>query len=239
MTEPSGRLEVTAAKSIEARPAPKRQVDLARRAQIGQEKRIRTRKQVLDAAFGLLGRERGRVTRIEEICEAAAVSRGTFYNYFTSIEDLFAGLSDDLNHDFITAVVAIQEQMPSAAERVGVAVRLYLERALKDPKWGWAMVNLSAGGPIFGRDTYQRARRTAEEGIASGEFDLTGPTTGRDLVLGTALAAMITQLRNSPSSTYSASVARHILRGMGVAKERVEEIVGQPLPELPLGPRDG
>ena len=120
--------------------------------------------------------------------------------------------------------------MPYAAERAGAAIRYYLERALKDPKWAWAMVNISTGGPIFGAETYRLAQRTAEEGIAAKEFELTGPNSGRDLVLGATLAAMMTQLRNSPSSTYPASVARHVLRGMGVPKDRVEQIVSMPLP---------
>lgn len=210
----------------------KRNIDVQRRAQIGEEKRARTRTEILDVAFTLLGRERGLTTRIEEICKAAKISRGTFYNYFDSMDQLFDALSFELNHDFNRAVTALLRQMPHAAHRAGAAVRYYLERAMNDPQWAWAMVNISAGGPIFGADTYQHAQWTAEEGIASGEFKLTGPNSGRDLQLGTTLAAMITQLRNSPSPTYPVSVARHILLGMGVPSERVEEIVASPLPPV-------
>ncbi len=52
-------------------------------------KRERTRKKILEAAFGLIGNEKGLTVRIEEICAAADISRGTFYNYFTSLEQLF------------------------------------------------------------------------------------------------------------------------------------------------------
>ncbi len=208
----------------------KRNIDVERRAQIGLEKRARTRAAVLQAAFVLLGREKGLFTRIEEICEAAEMSRGTFYNYFNSMEELYDALSYELNHEFNNAVTAIVSTMPYAAERASAGVRYYLERALKDPGWAWAMVNISTGGPIFGAETYMLAQKTTEEGIASKEFDLTGPNSGRDLTLGTTLAAMVTQLRNPPSPTYPASVARHILRGMGVPKDRVEEIIKMPLP---------
>lgn len=208
-----------------------RKIDPERRAQIGQEKRARTRAEILDAAFTLLGRERGLTTRIEEICDSAGVSRGTFYNYFNGMVELFDALSHHINHDFNRAVMDTIDRLPSAAERAGAAIRYFLDRAIKDPKWGWAMVNVSAGGPIFGAETYANAQRTAEEGIASGEFKLTGPISGRDLQLGAGLAAMITQLRNPPSPTYSASVARHVLRGMGVPKKRVEQIVSRSLPE--------
>ncbi|MDF0546639.1 TetR/AcrR family transcriptional regulator [Sphingobium sp. H39-3-25] len=219
-----------AAKSKRAKP----RIDVERRAQIGAEKRARTRRVVLDAAFALLGRERGLMTRIEEILDVADISRGTFYNYFDSMEELFDALQYDLNHDFNTVVLQRINDMPFAAERAGFAIRYYLQRAREDSKWAWAMVHISAGGIIFGAETYRQAQITVEEGIAAGEFELTGPNSGRDILLGTTLAAMVTQLRNPPSDTYPASVARHVLRGMGVPKDRVEEIIHRPLPELGL-----
>src|SRR5262249_60874481 len=62
-------------------------------------KRERTRKTILDAAFGLIGNEKGLTVRIEEICAAAQISRGTFYNYFTSLEQLFEVLAVELSHE--------------------------------------------------------------------------------------------------------------------------------------------
>lgn len=216
--------------SIAATVARKpRKIDVERRAQIGQEKRARTRAMLLDVTFSLLGREGGLTTRIEEICEEAQVSRGTFYNYFNSVDELYDALSFELNHEFNVKVTEILMRMPTAAERAGSAIRYYLDRALKDSKWAWAMVHISASGPIFGADTYRYAQATAEDGIASGEFELTGPNSGRDLQLGATLAAMKTQLTNSPSERYAASVARHVLRGMGVPKDRVEAIVAMSL----------
>ena len=211
------------------RPA-KRQVDAARRAQIGDERRGRTRRQVLDAAFVLLGREAGLATRIEEICETASISRGTFYNYFNGMQDLFAALSYELSHDFNLSVTQVIEQLPDAAERVSAAIRYYLDRALTDPRWGWAMVNVSAGGPIFGADTHLAARVTAQEGIDTGEFDLPSPELGRDIQLGAGLAAALTQLREPQSPDYAAQVAGRVLLAMGVGHDRAAEIIARPLP---------
>ncbi|MGH6652188.1 MAG: TetR/AcrR family transcriptional regulator [Sphingopyxis sp.] len=217
----------------ESQPKPRAplNINLERRAQIGQEKRARTRTALLDSAFTLLGRENGRNTRIEEICGESGISRATFYNYFNNMDEVFSALSDELNHDFNRAVTRIISALPTAAERAGAAVRYYLERALHDPKWGWAMVNISAGGPIFGQDTYEHAQATADEGIATGEFEIPGPHTGRDIQLGTTHAAMITQLRNQPSPTFAASIARHVLLALGVPKARADEVVAQDLPD--------
>ena len=79
-------------------------------------KRERTRKKILEAAFGLIGNEKGLTVRIEEICAAASISRGTFYNYFTSLEQLFEVLAIELSHDLNGALVATWDETLSHAE---------------------------------------------------------------------------------------------------------------------------
>ena len=185
---------------------------------------------MLDAAFELLGREQGLFTRIEEICGAAGISRGTFYNYFTGMREVYEALSYDLSHDFNVAVMDVIGRLPEAAERVSAAVRFYLDRALRDPRWAWAMVNVSTGGPIFGQDTHSAAFTTAREGMASGEFDLPSAELGRDLQLGAGLAAMITQLRAPQPAGYAEQVASQVLLAMGVERDRIAELVARKLP---------
>lgn len=206
-------------------------INRERRAELGRERRARTRNAILNVAFALTGRERGLETNIDEICKGAGVSRQTFYNYFTSMDDLIGALSHDINQDFNRSLSATLGQMGRAAERVSAAVRYYLTRAHDDPKWAWAMVNISATGPIFGAEAHGYARQTAEEGIASGEFDMTSPEAGCDIQQGATLAGMMTQLRSSPPPDYPQQVARHVLRGLGVPNDEVEEIVGCNLPE--------
>lgn len=211
---------------------PKIKIDVIRRAEIGREKRARTRDQILKTAFDLLGHDRGRSTRVEEICASSGLARATFYKYFKSMDELFEALSYDLSHQFNSAVTRALAQLPTAAERISAAVRFYHQRAIDDPKWGWAMVHISGGGPIFGADTYAHAQADVEFGIARGEFLLPDFNLGRDIILGTGLAAMITQLRHSPSAGCPRTIARHILLGLGVSPRKAESITDQSLPIL-------
>ncbi|WP_404711426.1 TetR/AcrR family transcriptional regulator [Sphingomonas sp. MMS24-J13] len=193
-------------------------------------RRERTRRRVLDAAFILMGHERGLAVRIEEICAEAGISRGTFYNYFTSLDQVFDALSFDLSHDFNSAVLATMARMEDMAARTDAAMRYYLERARSNPQWGWAMVHISATGPLFGAETFASALATVEEGIARGEFVIEDARVGRDMILGTALAAMITQLREGADADQPQKVARLILRALGVPDDRVTDVVSRPLP---------
>jgi AcrR family transcriptional regulator len=195
-------------------------------------KRSRTRKRILEATFQLIGHERGLNTRIEEICAAAGVSRGTFYNYFASTEALYQTLAVELSHGFNLAVVATLETIESNAVRTNAAIQHYLKRARRDRAWGWAMVHLSAAGPFFGAESYEACYLTVERGINSGEFDVPHPQYGRDLLLGTILSAMVTTLREGGTRTQPRVIAQHLLRALGVPDRKAREIAASPLPDI-------
>ena len=195
-------------------------------------KRERTRKNILDAAFRLIGNEKGLTVRIEEICAAAHVSRGTFYNYFTSLEQLFEVLAIELSHDLNRALVSTWDETLSHAEGANAAIQHYLDYARRDPAWAWAMVHLSAFGPTFGAEAWDACYRSIEKGIEAGEFDVPNATVGRDLMTGTVLATVRTTLRSAGGPAKSRTVAYHLLRAFGVPAARAQEIADRPLPDL-------
>jgi AcrR family transcriptional regulator len=204
----------------------------ARRAEELSGKRERTRRRIFETTFRLIGHERGLSVRIEEICAAAGVSRGTFYNYFSSMEELFQLLAVELSHGFNLAVLSTLSTIESSAERTNAAIQHYLKRARRDPAWGWAMVHLSASGPFFGTESFEACYRAIERGIRSGEFDIPHAQYGRDLLMGTCLAAMISTLRGEGSRSQPRIISHHILRALGVPDDRAREISESPLPEI-------
>jgi AcrR family transcriptional regulator len=195
-------------------------------------KRERTRKKILDAAFGLIGNEQGLTVRIEEICAAADVSRGTFYNYFTSLEQLFEALAIELSHDLNRALASTWDETLSHAEGSNAAIQHYLNYARRDPAWAWAMVHLSAFGPAFGAESWEACYRSIEKGIEAKEFDVPNATLGRDLMTGTVLATVRTMLRSGGSRSRSRAVAYHVLRALGVPEARAKAIADSPLPDI-------
>jgi AcrR family transcriptional regulator len=195
-------------------------------------KRERTRRKILDAAFGLLGNEKGLTVRIEEICAAAHISRGTFYNYFGSLEQMFEILAVELSHDLNRALVATMTDVRSHAEGSNGAIQHYLNYAARDPAWAWAMVHLSAFGPTFGAEAYEACYQAIEKGIEAGEFDVPNATVGRDLMTGTVLATVRTMLRSGGGAAQPRVVAYHLLRALGVPDARATEVAERPLPEI-------
>lgn len=195
-------------------------------------KRERTRKKILEAAFELIGNEKGLTVRIEEICAAAQISRGTFYNYFTSLEQLFEVLAIELSHDLNSALVSTLDEVRSHAEGSNAAIQHYLEHARRDPAWGWAMVHLNAFGPSFGAESWEACYRSIAKGIEAGEFDVPNAAVGRDLMTGTVMATVRTMLRSGSSRSEPRIVAYHLLRALGVPDARAREIADSPLPDI-------
>lgn len=195
-------------------------------------KRERTRKKILGAAFGLIGNEKGLTVRIEEICAAARISRGTFYNYFTSLEQLFEVLAIELSHDLNGALVSTWDETQSHAEGSNAAIQHYLNYARRDPAWAWAMVHLSAFGPAFGAEAWEACHRSIAKGIEAGEFDVPNATVGRDLMTGTVMATVRTMLRSGGEPSQPPMVAYHVLRALGVPDARARAIADEPLPDI-------
>jgi AcrR family transcriptional regulator len=195
-------------------------------------RRERTRRKILEATFGLIGNEKGLTVRIEEICAAARVSRGTFYNYFTSLEQLFEVLAIELSHDLNQALVSSFDEVRSHAEGSNAAIQHYLDCARRDSAWAWAMVHLSAYGPTFGAEAWEACYRAIADGIEAGEFDVPNATVGRDLMTGTVLATVRTMLRSGGGESQPRNVAYCVLRALGVPDARAKKVVDSPLPEI-------
>jgi AcrR family transcriptional regulator len=212
-------------------------IDPERRAQIGVEKRARTKAVILEAAFRVIGREQGQLARSEEVCKEAGIARATFYTYFSSFEELLAALSYELTHDFNRAVLDYCATLGDPAEEHAAALRYYLKKAAGDHQWGWGMVNISWSGPIFGADTWSAASATIERGISSGIFKVENAEVSRDLLLGTALSAMTTVLRGGGGLDYPEMVVRHTLAALGLSRHQAARIAERDLPEITVPSR--
>lgn len=88
------------------------------------KRRVRTRANLLDAAFAVFAAKGfGRVS-IEEVCEAAGYSRGAFYSNFGSLDELFFALyrqRADLIAEQVAGALAVEGpglDVPAAVDRV-------------------------------------------------------------------------------------------------------------------------
>ena len=199
---------------------------------MGQKRRAATRARIVAAAFAIFGEENGLYARIEDVVEQAGVTRATFYNHFAGMAQLREAVTREVTHDFLKAVTAAVDQLADSREQCTVVVRRYLQRAQKDRRWAWSMLNMSASGEIFGAETFDQAVRTVSRGVENGALPISSPDLGRDMLLGATLAAMGSIAKRDMAADYPEIVAGYILFGLGVPHAQAREIAHLPLPPL-------
>ena len=94
------------------------------------------------------------------------------------------------------------------------------------------MLNISANGLFFGAETYRQAELTVIEGMEAGVFPIPSSALGRDLIMGSSLAAVGAMLREDLPEDYPEAVAGFVLLGLGVPPEIARASARAPLPPL-------
>ncbi|MFE1440247.1 TetR/AcrR family transcriptional regulator [Streptomyces sp. NPDC058739] len=115
------------------RPTTRRATEAATTARVT-KRRVRTRANLLDAAFTVFAAKGfGRVS-IEEVCEAAGYSRGAFYSNFSSLDELFFALYEQ-RADLIAGQVADALALDAPDLDVHRSVDRVTEVLLLDVDW--------------------------------------------------------------------------------------------------------
>ncbi|WP_327692170.1 MULTISPECIES: TetR/AcrR family transcriptional regulator [unclassified Streptomyces] len=150
-------------------------------------RRVRTRANLLDAAFAVFAAKGfGRVS-IEEVCEAAGYSRGAFYSNFDSLDELFFALyrqRADLIADQVAGALAQDGpdlDVPAAVDRVTEVLLLdldwllvktdFLVHAARDPQVAETLLEHRARLRGAIADRLARAGGFAEPPAVLGDMD--------------------------------------------------------------------
>jgi AcrR family transcriptional regulator len=133
------------------------------RKRVARERRDRMKKRLLRSVLEVVPEHEGTAQAvIDDIIKHADVSRGTFYKYFSSLDEAVMHVTASYNDDMQAAGVKIYHQIEKPQLRVACGFQLHLLRSLMDPRWGaflsriaylgdnGAMINLIEGDIILG-----------------------------------------------------------------------------------------
>jgi len=149
-------------------------IDLARRAEIGREKRARTRAVILEAGAILLA-ERPPV-------ETAGVAKGTFYYHFQSMSELAAAVGVMLGESFDEVLTPARQELPDPIARMEFAFTRFLEKAISEPGWARLVVASSQSPADFGRGIRDHLRADLAEAIGDGRLAVSDIELAADIV---------------------------------------------------------
>jgi AcrR family transcriptional regulator len=170
---------------------------------------------------------------VVQITTAADLGTGTFYNYFTTRDDIVTAVLYDTVESLGRRLDAMTRDMPDPAEVFASSLRHLMGMAITDPLWGWFVVRIGAAHPALVETLGPRATRDLKRGIDEGRFDIANLHMTADVVFGSLLAAIHSYLAGDRAGDQPAEYAELNLRMVGLSKNDAEEVCARPLPELP------
>lgn len=197
-------------------------IDLARRAEIYAEKRSRTQAALVGAAIVVFSEKGLDGATTEDLIREAGVSRGTFYNYFTDMDDVVESVATMLVEDLSAEIAARLRGEAAADVLLAGTLAAYLCKACADRNWGGVVAHLAlknAPQPV-GATTALGLDRILKKGLAEGVFRFRQLAVARDLVMGASLYALKTVVDAPDDNDYIVTFLEHILLALGTAPKR-------------------
>ena len=180
------------------------------------DRRGKTRAKLVKGAVHVFSRHGVDARVIDLIIKEAGVSRGTFYNYFRTNEELFIAAAEEVSSEIIRVVdpIVLKQSDPAASIACGVSLVIKLANAY--PIFAEFIVR---GGPLAlgaGSLTTEVVPREIHAGIQSGHFNIKNSRLAFDLIIGPVIAAFHTLLSEGISENYPQELAQAVLQSLGV-----------------------
>ena len=209
----------------------------ARRREIGAERRERTRQKLLTAAARVVAELGENKANIHDFIAAAGVARGTFYNYYSTREELLDDLWARNGRTPLIEIHQIIKTLKDPAERVTAGARLVLGRAAADPTWGWLVFALSMDAEAITEDLLAYPRAGLRLGWDTGRFHVDDIVTASDVIIGAVRSGLLAILREKRRPDYAEALSVLLLRALGISDAEARDIAAKPLPRIVEGSR--
>ena len=154
------------------------------RAAAAAQKRAETRERLLDAAIQVIADKGPEGVRIEDFVAAAGVSRGTFYNYFPTVQDLILTLNLRISYEIDRRLGGVRTEVADPAARIAAILHRMWIAFADDPLKGWVAARIEAAGAARLLPWDQEFANLHKRAVAAGRFPPGDATAARTIVFG-------------------------------------------------------
>ncbi|WP_322028597.1 TetR/AcrR family transcriptional regulator [Paraburkholderia sp. J76] len=220
-----GSADAPAKKAAAAKKPAKPPAKTAAAPRVNERVRARTRAKLLQAARIAMGRNGIAGTAINDITGEAGVAFGSFYNYFSSKDEIARAV-------FIEDMLAIADLLdrirPADADIaviVGLNIRQTMRHTLDDPIWGWFFVHAASSVGDLVETMGGRLARDIRIGVDAGRFHCADVLATMDCIIGGALHVLrqVLEGRRPPESVDR--FTEFALRGLGIRDQEIPRIM--------------
>src|SRR5918995_1006314 len=192
-------------------------VDLARRAEIGREKRARTRAQIVEAGATLLAERSPEALTVDAVVDAAGVAKGTFYYHFQSMEELAAAVGEKLGESFDELLAPARLGLPDPVARISFGLSRFLEKAIAEPAWARLVVQSAQTPTEFARSVRANLKTDLTDAKAQGRLIVQDVELAADIVMGIWLQVMRGTLQRPVTPDLTRHALDAVLRAVGAS----------------------
>jgi len=96
-----------------------------------EENKAIIRQRLLDESFKLFSSKGLEQTTVSDIVEAADIGRGTYYNYFNDVKDIFGSIVEEQNKATTAAINEATKSVDSFYDLLFISFKTYLEHVSK------------------------------------------------------------------------------------------------------------
>ena len=159
------------------------------RRRVARERRERMRERLIAATMDAYRKSAGkRRPVIDDVIRAANVSRGTFYKYFDTLDEVLAEIGRTTASEMLQSFERLFEPLDDGAVMLATGPLMALARAAMDPAHGAIVSHADLVDRINGDDPRrQLAFRSLNYGREQGVFQFDSIEAAFDLVIGTSV----------------------------------------------------
>jgi AcrR family transcriptional regulator len=135
------------------------------RTAMGQEQRAKMRAKIIDAAIHVFIKKGSYSPIIEDFVKEAAIGRGTFYYYFSTVNEVREAAVAAVLEEFISENFPVIESITNPVLRFATAARLYQRRARLDPFFAEFVSSTTNMGSLISNNTRRDLHQAIEQGL--------------------------------------------------------------------------
>lgn len=194
------------------------------RAAAAESRRAQTRARLIEAAISVIVEKGPEASSIEDFVAAAGVSRGTFYNYFPTFEDLLHALNTQISEDLDETLEPVRSDITDPAVLLATVFHRIFASFAANPVRAWLAMRIDAHGAPRQAVFEARFDGLYRAGVASGRFRPCDTAAARNLAFGGARMAQREIAMGEAGPDHVADLTSLLLIAYGLPPEEASSI---------------
>src|ERR1700722_6965506 len=183
------RKKTSGARTTPARRPVKRPVTEDHRVRVARERRERMRSALLQSVLHVCSTMSPSGVSIDDVVRHAEVAHGTFYNYFTSMDEAIAELGLHMADEMTESIFPVYDALERPIMRTASGFQLFLVRGMLQPRWAGfvSRLGLLRGDNLF----ISKVHSDIELGTQTGDYAVASVEMAGDLLMGAKTEALL------------------------------------------------